>query len=577
MRKPFTSEPVLLSIATSFSILPYLNTLHNAFVNWDDPIIILRPAFLRTLSLHNLIAIFRPFPIREDFLPVRDLSYAICFHFWGPSPLSFHVVNILFHTATTIALLYLVTTLFKGRTIAFLAALLFACHPIHVESVSWLSGRKDVLSGFFVAASLLSYICFCQTGATRSVQFYLLSVLCFLLALLSKASAVVLLALIPLYVWIFEPRQFFAWKSLWSYGCLFLVGALYTWGQLFIAANEGVSRSFRAGGPVTVVRTNLLVLWEYYRLLLWPVDQRIIYDLKSADHFNATECLSLLVFIVLASAFVRLRRTQPMISFSIGWFFLTLLPYLNFVPTSTLLAERYLYLPSFGFALLCAVGIGRLAGEDFLFSVHPAWRKRASWAVTIALVFAYTLCTVRYNQVWANSETLWKHQVSLSPGNPASWLNLAETYEIENRLGEAEQTYLELARRFPNIKEGHSRIGRLYRSMNQRSKAEQAYRRALALDPNYELAYNNLGEIYESLGNKRLAAEMYRSSYQANPRYVLGAFNYARLLEDIGQYEDALILWEKTYELSALALRWEKHKETAASHIQQLKRRVREQ
>ncbi|MBW2059862.1 MAG: hypothetical protein JRJ26_20460, partial [Deltaproteobacteria bacterium] len=180
----------------------YLNSLGNGFVEWDDPGLILRNRQIRSLEWSNIKEIFS---VRRasTYQPIRVLSYAVDYHFWKLNPLGYHITNIAFYLLTCILVFFFAEELLKflrregtpqsNTRIAFLAALLFAVHPVHVESVTWLSARKEVLVGFFFFASLYCYLK--ATDATRretKSSLYGLAFLCFVMAVLSKPVAVAL-------------------------------------------------------------------------------------------------------------------------------------------------------------------------------------------------------------------------------------------------------------------------------------------------------------------------------------------------------------------------------------------------
>jgi hypothetical protein len=178
--------PVLCLAIAAAAIVPFLSALGNDFLTWDDNIIILGQPFLREPTLENLWRILSPVPAREEWLPLRDLTLLANFAIFGPDPFWFAVGNVLLHAGAAVAVFFLLRRLVASRVAAFLGALVFAVHAVHVESVTWLSGRKDPLSAIFIVSALVAHIRWREGRGRYATVLPLLA-----LALLSKASAFV--------------------------------------------------------------------------------------------------------------------------------------------------------------------------------------------------------------------------------------------------------------------------------------------------------------------------------------------------------------------------------------------------
>src|SRR4030067_958019 len=199
--------PVLLILALSFAV--YSNSLKNGFVNYDDAWLVLENKKIKELSLESIYKIFSE-ATESDYLPLKEISYIIDYHFWKLNPLGFHLTNVFLFMINCLVIYFLIFRIFEDAIFSLFTSLLFALHPIHTEAVDWVSSRKDVLSGVFFFMSLLFYIISTSNpplppfskgveywaAESNSVSvptkrlYYLFSIISFVLSLFSKPSVI---------------------------------------------------------------------------------------------------------------------------------------------------------------------------------------------------------------------------------------------------------------------------------------------------------------------------------------------------------------------------------------------------
>src|SRR6185295_9344279 len=181
------AAPLIVAIA---AVAPYLPALSFQFLNWDDNVYVLSNPWIRAWSSENLVHIFTK-PYYSNFLPLHLLSYMVDYSLWGLNPTGYHLQSIILHALNAVLALLVVRRMLGSPVVAFLAALLFAVHPSHVEAVAWISIRKDLLSTLFALLTLSFYL---RTWGATSIRWgsYAASVVCFTLGLLSKVSIVTL-------------------------------------------------------------------------------------------------------------------------------------------------------------------------------------------------------------------------------------------------------------------------------------------------------------------------------------------------------------------------------------------------
>ncbi len=521
-----------LAVATAATV-PYLNALGNDFLTWDDNIVILGQPFLRELSLENIWKIVSPVPAREEWLPVRDLTLLVNFAVFGDGPFWFILGNILLHAAASVAVFFLLQRLVPNRLAAFLGALVFACHAVHVESVTWLSGRKDPLSALFLAAALIAHIRY-REGNGR----YATTLPWLVLALLSKASAFVF----PLWAGAYDffYRRDLAWRErvlpLVPYAGLALAGILTF---LELIAADGVIEEYPQGGLLAVLLTNVVLFRDYTIHALLPMRHQAIYEVSFVqDPWNAAFLSSLALLACVATLAWRFRR-RPWVPFAAVFFYANFIPYLNIVPHGIYYAERYLYLPSMAFSLLVgALGTRLLAGARI-----PRPAKLAAAGALCAFLAAHISAASARNRAWADSETFWKYQAEELPRNPAPLMNLGETREILGDDRAAARTYGAVCERFGEVPEALHRLGRIARRQGHLETAEALYERAAELSPRDPRPLNNLAEVHLASGEPMKAIEVFERLTREHPRYLLARANLARALESAGREGEAADHW----------------------------------
>jgi hypothetical protein len=407
-------------------LLVYLRALSCDFVNWDDPDYVLNNELIRSLDWGFIRTIFTTIPY-DFYIPLTTLSLAIDYRFWGLNPLGYHLTNILLHAANCGLLVVLAARLLplpdrdgavprRDWVIALtllLAGLLFGLHPLRVESVVWVTERKDVLNGLFV---LLALLCYVRYGSRRLAgggiwcRDYILAFLFFVCSLMAKPSSLVLpLLLLLLDRYPLERMTRSTLPSLLLEKLPFFVCAVATVPATMVRFAEldtFHSPGFFPLGIRVIVTGN--ALFEYLRLTLVPVGILPYYDLPLAIpriFIAKTAC----VVLVLAAVLWWGRR-RPWATVSFWAFIIPLVPVLPFLGNgaSIALAARYTYLPSLLPVILL---VGRAANA-------VAGRRNAgrlAIGAALLLVLAYGGVTQRLIGDWQNAGTMWSRVIAFHP------------------------------------------------------------------------------------------------------------------------------------------------------------------
>jgi lipoprotein NlpI len=391
----------LIFFVVSVTAVCFLPMLQNGFTNWDDEGYVTKNPLLKGPDWAGILTK----PVVSNYHPLTIFTLAINYQLAPDEPFFYLLVNYLLHLLNT-ALVFHFIWLISGKklSVAFLAALLFGIHPMHVESVAWISERKDVLYTFFFLWSAIRYWRFLETG--RSSHRWICFLL-FVLSLLSKPSAIVL----PLILFLLDywKQREAKWKLVIEKIPFLVMSVLFAVITLLIQSEKAVS-----GFDVFPLWTRLLfacyTTMIYFARFFFPHPLSAFQPFQSADNLGWPVLLSP-VFILALIIFLWFQRRQRLIIFSFGFFIVNLLLVMHLVPVGyTIVSERYTYVPY--------IGLGFLAG--MLLSKWLTGGKGLFVKAGLAAVFVlFCFISFQRTQVWKNSETLWtdaiRHQDAALP------------------------------------------------------------------------------------------------------------------------------------------------------------------
>ncbi len=446
-----------------FGSIAFWPQLDNGFTNWDDNWLITENRWIRSLDLDHVTTIFNPMASQEireelgnEYLPLRDLSYSVNYALDGYNPRAYQATNLVFHIFNALLVLLLAARLTGKPLLGGLAGLLFALHPVHIEAVSWLSSRKDLLATFFVLLSLNFYLAarvprlglmasasFVQRARESKRLTYALALLCFICALLSKMHAVVLPALLVL-IELFRGRALASAtpvKRALVLAPFWIVALVFT--LLAMKIGQGLMREPYGDSLISTWLTATAALNRDAQVLIMGTPLQACVDFELRPYVTpfviggAGTLLSLLVAGA-GGIFSSKRLNNPnsfllaMLGFGALWFLVALSPVSNFfVQIGTVFADRYLYLPSVGFCIAVAA-IAAIGWEKAYLRPNPAVGTlgRAALALLIAAISIGCIWqTSRTTHVWRDSETLWKNVLAQDPANHTAHFNLAREYQ----------------------------------------------------------------------------------------------------------------------------------------------------
>jgi len=494
------------------------NALWCGFVSFDDWFLVEENERIRSLGWENIERIFI-YQTNDTWLPLRELSYALDHHFWGLTPLGYHLTNVVFHAANVVLVYFLLSRVLGRPVAALFGAAVFAVHPVQAESVTWVSGRRDVQYGFFYLLALLSFLRHEEREGVRRWVFYGLSLVFLAASLLSKPSAMTFPAALVLAILVVggdgEPV---ARRLVRCVPHAILTAGLVVV-HVVVANRAGIVK----GQPLGTSLANVsFILAKYLRLIFFPVNLSTPHGdlgLTWSRDGVLIAGLSLVVAGVVAVGWWATRR-RAVALFGFGWFFALLGPVLNLVPLSTLVAERYLYLPLVG---LCAVG------AEIVVGIRRRWLAVGCCA---AMVVMLALLTRERNRVWENGRTFWRDAVSKWPNIPVARVGLASEYLDAGRFELAWREYMAVALAWGRaastdpehmdlVKAGLERLyvhlARRREARGQMQAALRVYETVVRIMPERVEPRLKLAEAYEKRGMLKLAREQVAAALRLDP------------------------------------------------------------
>lgn len=522
---------VLLFAVTLVAFGPVLSC---DFVDYDDPYYVTEnPPVKAGLTAAGFRWAWTTFHA-GNWHPLTWLSLMVDAQLFGPRPWGYHLTNLLLHLANTLILFVLLLRLTGAVWRAALVAALFAVHPLHVESVAWITERKDVLSTFFGLLAIWAYTRYARTPSTAG---YLAALFGLALSLMAKPMLVTLPFLLllldywPLGRWRRADSKAISWVRLVLEkvpflilsiaSCVVTVWAQHTGGA--VKSLTQISLAERLG--------NALVSYvQYLRQMLVPVDLAAFYPLSGVTAGMAVGAGVLLV--VLTGLALWWGRRYPYLMVGWLWYFGTLVPVLGLVQVGVQArADRYTYIPLIGIFLLAVWGLADLAAR---------WRvqRTAAVAATAVLVACMMLASLQVHY-WSNAITLWEHALQATQGNVIAHSNLANQYLAQKKLDKAIRHFREAVRANPNDPRAAFNLGNALLQRGDVAKAIQSFEQSLRLDPNLASTHDLLCTALLREGRRDEALREGRQAVLLAPESASAHFDLGNVLLSLGNVAEA--------------------------------------
>lgn len=535
---------LIITILAAATLVAFWPVLDAGFVVYDDGLYVTE----NSVVTHGLTG----FGVEWAFFtgqtgnwhPITWVSHMLDVTLYKANPMGHHLTSLLFHLVNSVLLFLLLELITGWKWRSCFVALLFAVHPMHVESVAWISERKDVLSTFFMLAALFAY-----TAYTRkmSVYRYLSVFILFMLGLMAKSMLVTLPVLLLLLD--FWPMGRFRDKSR---SVKLLIEKLPL---LFLSAAVGIITVFmqRSAGAVVMLEqikigmrlANAAVTpFFYIKKMLWPTKLAVFYPHPQGNLPVWQTALSIMLIIGITAFAVKFRKKLPYIFVGWMWYIISLLPVVGIVQVGRQgAADRYTYIPFIGLFVIIAWGIPALVGR---FSSGAACRALVSAAVIAVLVL--TVCTRIQASYWHDSVSLFEHALASTKDNFVARFNLGVTLGNSGSFEEAVKQFEEALKIDPTSAEAHFDIALLLDKLGRIEEAIPHYKKSIEYEPGNPQAHYNLGVAYDSLQTLEYAIAEYKVTLEIDPGHNEARNNLAVAYYQAGRYSDA---WEQVQALRA--------------------------
>jgi Tfp pilus assembly protein PilF len=479
----------------------YIPALGAGFV-WDDDMYVTHNRLLTDSD--GMYRIWFTTDSPSQYFPLVFTVFRLEYKLWGLNPAGYHIVNILLHIANVI----LLWVILRGLALpgAWFASALFAVHPVQVESVAWVTELKNVLMCFFFFLSFLVWLKFTapRQNRKRAWPLYILSLLLYALALLSKTTACTMPAALVLGLWICRYRlNLRRWLQIAPYTAMGLaMGMLTIWWEQHHQGTMGLELGLSLLERLLIASR---AMWFYLYKLYVPLGLTFSYPKWSVDETSPVWYVWLLCWLAVAVGFWYWRKKigkGPVAG--VVFFVATLSPMLSFLSLYTF---RYTYVADH-YQYIASIGVFALVAAAFYKLLEKAGRRYRDVVVVLMLVVVSVLglLTFRQCRIYKNLETLWLDTLKK---NPSCWM-------------------------------AHTNLGMVYASKGRYDQAISHYRRAIQINPDNAEAYNDFGIALESRGKLVEALEYYRKAVEIEPEYANAYFNLGNVMASLGRLDDAI-------------------------------------
>lgn len=512
----------LIAILTA---LAYQPAWHGGFI-WDDDAYITHNPLLTAPD--GLRRIWFSLESPSQYFPLVYTTFRFEHALWGSNTTGYHLVNIALHVTNALLVWRVLARLAVPG--AMLAAAIFALHPVHVESVAWITERKNVLMGVFFLLTLLSWINFCEADAQRRWRYYVLALICYALALFSKTTACTLPAALLLIDWLRNER--FSFKRMFEIAPFVLLGlalgAVTVWWERF---HQGTRGAFFNLGAIERLLVASRAVWFYLGKLIWPAKLTFIYPRWAISASDPAAYIWLIALIAgVAAIFLLRKRFGCGPDVALTFYIATLSPLLGFIMLYTFrytfVADHYQYLASIGPIALASAAIWRV--------------RQIRWVGAAAIVAVLATLSWKQAQVYSNIEMLWRTTIAR---NPTSWMaynNLGIELAQQGRNSEAVDAYKQTVAMQPAFPEAHYNLANALLASGDATAAIAEARAAIRINPNEPDAHIALGNAFLAVDRRAEARAEYERAATLRPRDRDAQYNIGLLLFQMQQAEAAI-------------------------------------
>jgi tetratricopeptide (TPR) repeat protein len=570
--KKNTQSAVILVLAI-VTLVVYWPVRNFSFINYDDDEYVYENPHVQSgLTVKNILWAFQT-SSAANWHPVTWLSLMLDTELFGHDPGGYHITNLFLHVFNVLLLFIVLLKMTNAPWRSAFVSCLFALHPLHVESVAWISERKDLLSTFFM---LLSFWTYNHYVTTQRPLAYFRTLIYFALGLMSKPMLVTLpFVLLLLDYWplgrfyrdtlaensnkaYWHVRGAAQWLFVEKIPFLFLSIASCCI-TLFAQKSSGAVADF----PLDLKVANAAISYLLYlRNALCPTHLAFFYPFT--PNINIT-IVAISILALGGISFVAIKTMRRIPWFFTGWFWYlaTLVPVIGIVQVgSQSMADRYTYIPLTGIFIIFAWGISYLSAGRF-------FRKAIVLASALFILLVLSVLTRKQVDYWQDSATLFRHALIATDHNYVAHNNLGKVFYSQNMLDSSLCHFSEALKISPHYSIALYNTGYLLKQQGKTADALPFFQKAILFDPNYTHAYQCMGEAYELLGNKALSMTHFRRAIALDHDYFPAWFSLSKAFLNRNALDSAIIFFDST--LVHWPTCWEAHYYLGVAYLRKTK------
>jgi protein O-mannosyl-transferase len=512
----------LLSLAAVVGLV-FSPVLKNQIINWDD-INILDRQVNGAEHFPDVKEIFSR-TVLSTYIPLTILSFAIEYQLFGNNPFVYHLDNVFLHLLIVMLIYFLIHRLGFSKRLAFISALFFAIHPLHVEPVAWIAERKGGVYAFFYLLSMHTYLFFLQS---RRKRFYVLSIFLGLCSMLAKPMALTLPFVLLLLDWFYDRKD--------NKTCLFEKVPFFLYILPLAYITHAHNFSTVSVNP-SVFQAGLIFIWSFTFYIFKFIFPFVLIPLYKTPQpiniLNPIYLCSLIMFISIIFLTLKYRRNKVFI-FSFMFYVVSIFCLLRFdvLDNLTVVADRYMYLPSLGFCLLAGFMVDQSLQK-------PSVRKITPWIASI-LFLMLAVKSMTQTQIWRDSISVWSQVIRYEPSVYSAYNSRGAAYQKRGDIDLALKDYLKAIEINPKFYLPYGHVGFIYAMQNQDDLAKSYLNKGLEINSSDANAYNTLGLIYEREEQYELALSNFSLSISKDPLYYNGFYNRGMLYAHLDRSDLAL-------------------------------------
>jgi Flp pilus assembly protein TadD len=512
------------------TLLVFCQVRHFDFVNYDDnDYVTANPHVLNGLTA-DAVSWALATGYFGNWNPLTWLSYMLDRQLFGLTPAGFHLTNLIFHIANTLLLFFVLKQMTSALWQSAFAAALFALHPLHVEAVAWVSGRKDVLSTFFWILTIWAYAQYVKKPVAAR---YLLTLLVFMLGMMAKPMLITLpFVFLLLDYWPLERK--ISRRLVVEKIPFIILAAVFSVIAFFTQRNLGALPKFTELNLKFRIYNSLISYVKYIEKMFWPSRLTAFYPHPLENVSVLYAVISAVFLLLITIVVIRLAKNHRYLVTGWFWYLGTLVPVIGIIQVGGFArADRYTYITLTGLFIIIAWSLPEILSKLL-------YRKIVLGISMVIVLTTLGICAHRQTSYWKNSITLFSHALEVTQNNWLAYDNLGYAYNDVGRSAEAMENFSKAIRIAPDYAEAYTNLGIVYAKLGRLQDAIDEHQQAIKINPGLAIAHNNLGIVYTKLDRWQQAIEAFKQAIKIRPDLVEAYNNLGVAYSALGRWQQAI-------------------------------------